>query len=275
MEAYDLLYKDIYVQVTTFRGDVMVHIRVKDIETGRFTSSGIALTAHEWSLLEDVWERVYDNISDEKAPAYMTELGDRGRRVSVRRFRGSSFVDLRCYYVPEEGTPRPTRRGITLNRAAFALLSEFRPLVRQDIRVAAERLRESDYHERELHRTTLLARAAAIREREEAGEGTSSGPGAGTKRPADEGSTPTPKRPAKLDLRNSIRAVAASKPRVYHTTTTLRMAIRPQEGEQELDDHIKDVSEPAEGYDEVDEAAAPATCDDGAQDDTEPMEESE
>ena len=210
------MYKDIHVQVTDFRGSVMVHLRVKDPETGRFTSTGIALTAAEWMTLEGVWARIDENLRDYQLTPYAAELGERGRRVTVRRFKEKSFVDIRSFFTPPDSTtPRPTRRGVMLNVDAWSLLRAYLPLVRRDMRAVTIRIAEQGVDIRELTRDRLLAEAARLREQEEAGEGTSGGLRVGKKRTREEAmstalvttthviSTPKPRRlrrPAALKL---------------------------------------------------------------------------
>ena len=162
------MYKDYHVQVSIFRSSVMVHLRVKDRETDRFTTTGIALTEGEWRMLEDVWARIDENLQDNTLPPFSMELGDRGRRVTVRRFQDRSFVDIRSYFIPRDaGEPRPTRRGATLNLEAWRLLHDFQPLVRRDMRAATIQIAEEGVAAREMTRDRLRVEARLLRYREE------------------------------------------------------------------------------------------------------------
>lgn len=52
-------------------------------------------------------------------------------RISLREYKGHSFVDIRVYWRPPDGEPGPTRKGVTFNpefylefRKAIAALEE-------------------------------------------------------------------------------------------------------------------------------------------------------
>ncbi len=40
-------------------------------------------------------------------------------RVSLREYKGHSFIDIRVYWKPPDGEPGPTKKGVTLNPDLF------------------------------------------------------------------------------------------------------------------------------------------------------------
>ncbi|WP_063894125.1 transcriptional coactivator p15/PC4 family protein [Burkholderia stagnalis] len=43
-------------------------------------------------------------------------------RVQFRQYRGREFLDVRCYYLADDGEYRPSQKGVTLNPSQLAEL---------------------------------------------------------------------------------------------------------------------------------------------------------
>ncbi|KAJ1958483.1 hypothetical protein IWQ62_004893, partial [Dispira parvispora] len=55
--------------------------------------------------------------------AYFPQLGPK-RRVTVRKWKNSQFIDIREYYVDKSGSEAPGKKGISLSMAQWKALKE-------------------------------------------------------------------------------------------------------------------------------------------------------
>eukprot|EP00767_Chilomastix_cuspidata_P004352 gnl/Chilomastix_cuspidata/4488.p2 GENE.gnl/Chilomastix_cuspidata/4488~~gnl/Chilomastix_cuspidata/4488.p2 ORF type:complete len:125 (+),score=40.27 gnl/Chilomastix_cuspidata/4488:38-412(+) len=60
-------------------------------------------------------------------------------RVTVKKFRGAAFVDIRKCFRTDEGAIQPTRKGVCLNSREFARLCEQLEEVRTQVAAAQAR----------------------------------------------------------------------------------------------------------------------------------------
>ncbi|MBI3030495.1 MAG: transcriptional coactivator p15/PC4 family protein [Candidatus Rokubacteria bacterium] len=56
--------------------------------------------------------------------ATIEKSADEEIRVSLREYKGHSFIDIRVYWKPPEGEPGPTKKGVTLNPDLFPALKK-------------------------------------------------------------------------------------------------------------------------------------------------------
>ena len=163
MESYPLGFKDLHVQVTRFRGQLLVHIRSIDPETGSFTERGIALTEEEWTHFVSLFPRIDSAL--QSGDSAKISVGLRDRLVSVEKFRGQCYIDIRAYW-RKDGKLQPTRRGAVLNLEGWSVLNHVRYLIDEDL----ERGRAIIGNEVEFERSRrdeLVMRAQLARKRRE------------------------------------------------------------------------------------------------------------
>ena len=163
MESYPLGFKDVHVQVTRFQGNVMIHIRVVDPDTGRFTQRGIALVETEWRHLVSLFPRIESYL--DSGHGDRLALGARDRYLSVASFRGRAYVDLRTFW-RRDGELYPTRRGAVLNREAWDALVQIRYLVEEDIERMRATIEDGQQEYNESQRADLFLRAGMARKRQ-------------------------------------------------------------------------------------------------------------
>lgn len=74
--------------------------------------------------------------------ATIEKNSDEEIRISLREYKGHSFVDIRVYWRPPDGEPGPTRKGVTFN-------PEFYPEFREAIAALEEALIKKKLLDRE------------------------------------------------------------------------------------------------------------------------------
>lgn len=165
---YPLGYRNYTISVSEFRDTAIVHIRTRDGTKG-FTKDGLALLPAEYYRLMDIHKAVSDLIPTVRDSPGLTRhwtIGDRGRRVTLKNFRGQAFIDLRNYWAPPGHTlPLPTTIGAVLTPAAWGFLATMDIFVRDDIKTLERAILNRNRWENEVHagletRRRLLEEAA-------------------------------------------------------------------------------------------------------------------
>ncbi|NTW38075.1 MAG: transcriptional coactivator p15 [Syntrophobacteraceae bacterium] len=54
----------------------------------------------------------------------LLKLGGEPRRVSLSKYKGKTYADIRIYYKADDGEYRPTKKGITVSPAQLPELGE-------------------------------------------------------------------------------------------------------------------------------------------------------
>ena len=143
-DVYDLRYRGFHVQATPYMGEAMVHIREQIVKAGdsrvkRFTKRGIALREEEWcALVNQIPAITTALLGGEDMTA---DLGTRGRRVVVERYKDTMYVNIRNYWKhSDDENAFATKIGVHLPPAAwdrFLILLDF---IEDDVRSIKEAL---------------------------------------------------------------------------------------------------------------------------------------
>jgi hypothetical protein len=144
-EHYPLRYGNLYVHVTVYEGHLMVHVRERLLSEGgrvSWSRKGLALTPAEWRELVVLAPEVSDALMDDNNVCRSWGLGTRGRRVTVKMYRGVNYVDLRSFWdsTGTGATPRPTRIGVVLTAGAWRRLLTYRLFVEDDLQRMSQQL---------------------------------------------------------------------------------------------------------------------------------------
>ena len=143
-DVYDLRYRGFHVQATPYMGEAMVHIREQIVKAGdsrvkRFTKRGIALREEEWcALVNQIPAITTALLGGEDMTA---DLGMRGCRVVVERYKDTMYVNIRNYWKhSDDENAFATKIGVHLPPAAwdrFLILLDF---IEDDVRSIKEAL---------------------------------------------------------------------------------------------------------------------------------------
>lgn len=157
-KIYPLGYKSYTLSVSQYKNEPTIHIRKR--EGGKFHKDGIALSPIEWTDLTQLHAEVTRLIPTVVANPGTTrywEIGGRGRRMTLKNYRGGAYVDIRNYWAPPgHSLPLPTKIGVILSSDAFVMFNDLAIFIEDDInqmrdaiteqaewsRVVNERLRE-------------------------------------------------------------------------------------------------------------------------------------
>ena len=157
MPAYELGQRDLHAHVSTYKSQTNVHIRERltgDDGKKRFTKRGLSLTLREWDALQALFDFVTDQLANyrvgESTPLYR-EIGNRGRRVTIKDYKEHLYVDIRNYFdAKNNGTLLPTCQGVTLTKTAWRNLIDHAILINDDIRKTVKAASEKEREQKEL-----------------------------------------------------------------------------------------------------------------------------
>ena len=143
-DVYDLRYRGFHVQATPYMGEAMVHIREQIVKAGdsrvkRFTKRGIALREEEWCALVSQIPAITTALQG--GEDMTADLGMRGRRVVVERYKDTMYVNIRNYWKhSDDENAFATKIGVHLPPTAwdrFLILLDF---IEDDVRSIKEAL---------------------------------------------------------------------------------------------------------------------------------------